>query len=253
MNIDWNAKDYTGSFSFVPRYGEEVLELLDIRPGDKVIDLGCGNGALTQKLADRGADVTGIDASAEMLSEARELYPDLTFKQGDALALTVDTPVDAIFSNAVFHWIDKKNQPVLLSRIYQALKPGGQLVCEFGGKHCAGRVHKVLRQLFAQNGFSYPLSFYFPSVGEYTPLMEACGLKVVYATLFDRPTRCEGGNDGLRNWIEMFDKEPFQALTGTNVKDKIIHEAEEMLRDELFHDGSWYVDYVRIRIKAIKR
>ena len=251
MNIDWNAKEYSRDFSFVHHYGEDVLKLLELQPGDTVIDLGCGNGALTKQLSAMGVHAIGMDASAEMLEIARSRYSELQFEQADALNFTVEKPADALFSNAVFHWIDKEKQGMLLTQVNKALKLHGQLVCEFGGKGCAGKVHAALQQRFKKRGLDYTVPFYFPSIGEYTALMEQFGFKVVYAVLFDRPTRCQGDGNGLRNWIKMFDKVPFREMD-VDMQDTILSEAEEDLRDTLFHDGAWFVDYVRIRIRAIK-
>ncbi|WP_080903043.1 trans-aconitate 2-methyltransferase [Parabacteroides sp. Marseille-P3160] len=251
MNIDWDAQEYSHDFSFVHHYGEDVLKLLDIHPGDTVIDLGCGNGALTMRLSEMGAHAIGIDASSEMLEMANSHYPELVFRQADALNFTVEEPAEALFSNAVFHWIDKDKQGMLMTQINRALKLRGQLVCEFGGKGCAGKVHEALQKSFKKRGMDYTIPFYFPSIGEYTALMEQFGFKVVYAILFDRPTRCQNKESGLRNWIRMFDKVPFQQVDA-DIQEAIIAETEQELRNILFHDGDWFVDYVRIRIKAIK-
>lgn len=251
MNIDWNAQEYLRDFSFVPRYGEDVLNLLNVHAGSRVIDLGCGNGMLAKRLSEMGLNVTGIDASEEMLGIARSCYPELTFIRSDALNFTVDEPVDAVFSNAVFHWIDKDKQPILLRQINRALKHGGELVCEFGGKGCAAKVHKALRQSFRKRGLEYAFSFYFPTISEYTTLLEQAGFKVVYALLFDRPTACSNGERGLKDWIRMFDKQPFR-MVDANMENEILSEAERALSNVLFDNGSWYIDYVRIRLKAIK-
>ncbi len=252
MNIDWNAGDYARHFSFVPRYGEAVLDLLDVGPGASVVDLGCGNGMLTRRLTDRGLRVTGIDASREMLDVARRAYPDLTFTQADALDFTLDTPVEAVFSNAVFHWIDRDRQPDLLRQVNRALTTGGRLVCEFGGKGCAASVHEALRRSFRNRGMDYAFGFYFPTIGEYAPLLEQAGFRVEVALLFDRPTPQQGGQRGLREWVGMFDKRPFDGLDD-DTKNDILAEAEEALRPSLFSGGTWYIDYVRLRLKAIKQ
>ncbi|MBS4963425.1 MAG: methyltransferase domain-containing protein [Phocaeicola dorei] len=252
MNIDWNAKEYLRDFSFVSRYGEDVLSLLDVHEGDSVIDLGCGNGMLTKHLSDMGLEVTGIDASEEMLDIAHNSHPELTFIKSDALDFTVNEPVNAIFSNAVFHWIDEEKQPILLGRINRALKKGGELVCEFGGKGCAATVHEALRQSFHKRGMEYVFPFYFPTIGKYATLLERNGFNTVYALLFDRPTACRNGEHGLRDWIRMFDKQAFR-MVDVNVENEILSEAERALNGVLFHDGSWYIDYVRIRLKAIKK
>ena len=118
MNIEWNATNYTNHFSFVHKYGEDVLKLIDAPAGSQVLDLGCGNGALTQKLQELGFQVQGLDASSEMLHVARKNYPDIRFEKGDATQFTLQDPVDVIFSNAVFHWIDAEKQDALARAVY---------------------------------------------------------------------------------------------------------------------------------------
>lgn len=248
MNIKWNAQGYTKDFQFVHQYGEDVLNLLDIEKGTKIIDLGCGNGVLTKKISDMGADVIGIDASEDMLKVARANYPELTFIQNDAVGFTLLEPVDSIFSNAVFHWID--NQDELLESISNALKMNGYLVCEFGGYGCAETIHSALQKAFEKRGLSYKRTFYFPTIGEYTPILEKHSLKVLYAILFDRKTALNG-EDGMKDWIEMFITKPFQNIDKT-LTDIIITEAIQNLKPILYEDGIWYVDYVRIRLKAQK-
>lgn len=155
MNIDWNAKGYQKDFAFVPKYGEAVLDLIDAAPGALAVDLGCGNGGLTGKLIERGYRVVGVDASAPMLALAKERYPDTTFLQADACTFQLPEQADVIFSNAVLHWIDAAKQNELIANIAYQLKPGGQLVCEFGGKGCAETVHAALEKIFAAHGLTY--------------------------------------------------------------------------------------------------
>ena len=250
MNISWDARGYEADFSFVPAYGQDVIGLLDLRPGMTCLDLGCGNGTLTAELAARGLDVTGLDASPDMLELARSAHPDLRFVQGDATGFSLAEPVDAVFSNAVLHWIDAARQPEALAHVAAALGPGGQFVFEMGGFGCAGAIHAALADAFARRGMAYELAFYFPTVGEYAPLVEAAGMRVTYATLFDRPTALKGA-DGLADWVRMFDKKPFEGMD-PQLADAIIGEAACDLRPRLFHDGTWYADYVRLRMKAIK-
>lgn len=250
MNIFWDAEKYKKDFSFVPQYGEAVMDLLDAAPGSRVVDLGCGNGALTEQLAACGYDVTGVDASAEMLALAREGHPELKFLPGNALDFTLDEPVDAVFSNAVLHWIDADKQQAMLDHIASQIKPGGLLVCEFGGKGCAETVHAALEKRFAARGLHYRRTFYFPTIGEYAPLLEKAGFRVEFATLFDRPTK-QNGPDGLADWIRMFDTAPFSGVDPA-LAAQIIDETVEDLRPVLLHDGVWYVDYVRIRFKVRK-
>ena len=127
MNNTWDADSYRDNFSFVPKYGEDVLKLLTVGPGSKVVDLGCGNGSLTDRLQSLGYQVMGIDASPAMLEIARKEYPNISFQQADALSFQLDKPADAIFSNAVFHWIDADKQETLLRNVSRNLRPGRNL------------------------------------------------------------------------------------------------------------------------------
>ncbi len=251
MNITWDAKKYTDHFSFVHQYGNDVLGLLELTPGMTVLDLGCGNGALTQALQTLGTRPVGMDASGEQLAIARETYPQLTFVQGDATTFSLPQPVDAVFSNAVFHWIDRENQPAMLNCIAKALKPGGQLVFEMGGYRCGGTVHDELASAFARRGLVYQMPFFFPTVGEYAPLLEQAGLLVTHAFLFDRFTPLKG-DDGLVDWIRMFVKKPFEVMD-ENLKTEICRETADRLKSQLYQDGTWYCDYVRLRCRAIKK
>lgn len=250
MNIKWNAEKYTDDFDFVHKYGEGVLELLEIKSGDKVIDLGCGNGALTEKLYGMGADVIGIDGSADMVEQARKLHPALKFIHDDAVTFKVMEKADCIFSNAVFHWIDEGKQEEMLRNIAAAIKDGGQLVCEFGGYGCCEMIHSALEEEFNSRGFEYKRTFYFPKIGEYTPIMERCGFKTVYAALFDRKTELKGEH-GMEDWINMFVKTPLEGIDKT-LRNEIISSAVSKLKSRMYENGKWYADYVRLRIKAVK-
>ncbi len=248
MNIEWNAQGYTDNFKFVHQYGEDVLNLLEVKEGMRILDLGCGNGTLTKRIADLGADAIGMDESKDMLEIARASYPELTFIQEDATRFKLSEPVDAIFSNAVFHWIEQ--QDALLEQVSNALKPNAYLVCEFGGYGNTETVQKVLREAFERRGLEYNNGFYFPTIGEYTPILERHQLKPVYANLFSRKTTLVG-EDGMLDWINMFSKRPFQDINQT-IAEEIKKEAVQNLKPLLYEDGVWYADYVRIRLKAQK-
>ena len=250
MNITWSANDYKERFSFVPQYGEDVMNLLTAKEGSHVVDLGCGNGTLSKKLSERGYKVTGVDASEDMVALARKEYPELEFIVSDAVTFDLQDKADAIFSNAVLHWIDADKQEKLVENISANIKTGGELVCEFGGYGCAEAVHSTLEKCFAKRGLKYPRTFYFPTIGEYAPILEKYGLRVEYAILFDRPT-VQQAEDGLTDWINMFVKKPFENMQ-PDVKESILKEANELLEDTLHQDGKWIIDYVRIRIRARK-
>lgn len=250
MNITWDEEHYENNFSFVHEYGEEVLDLLDAEPGARVLDLGCGNGALTKALEARGYRAQGLDDSAEMIAGAKAAYPDLPFTQANAIDFTLDEPVDAVFSNAVLHWIGKEDQPAVLASVARALVSGGQFVFECGGFGNAHLIHSALAEAFAKRGLSYRVPQYFPTIGEYATMLEAAGFRVAFATLFDRFTPLSG-DDGLADWIRTFQQSAFAGIDDA-AREEIIREAVESVRAQLFVDGVWYADYVRLRMKAIK-
>ncbi|WP_329885829.1 class I SAM-dependent methyltransferase [Pseudoramibacter faecis] len=249
-NIIWDVTRYENKFSFVPRYGEALLDLITGGNGSFVVDIGCGDGMLTQQISDRGYRVLGIDDSDAMLKMAVKKHPDIAFHRGNAVDFHLREKADVLFSNAVFHWIDRSRQQTMLANLFSNLKPGGELVCEFGGYGCAENIHGQLEKAFLKRGLTYDRVFYFPTIGEYAPMLEKAGFKVEVALLFDRPTP-QKGEHGLVDWIRMFDKKPFEGIN-EKTEASIIQEAERSLQAKLFRDGNWFVDYVRIRIRARK-
>ncbi|MBD0269465.1 MAG: class I SAM-dependent methyltransferase, partial [Cyanobacteria bacterium Co-bin8] len=133
-NQAWNTDLYQSSHSFVWQYGESLLDLLSPKSGERILDLGCGTGQLTSAIAKRGANTLGTDADADMIAQAQKNFPELQFEVADARYFVMPDAVDAVFSNAVLHWIQE--QDWVAERIWQALKPGGRFVAEFGGKGC---------------------------------------------------------------------------------------------------------------------
>ncbi len=251
MNIAWDAETYTADFSFVHRYGNSVIDLIDADKNSRVLDLGCGNGALTKALQEKGFAVQGMDASEDFLRIARKNYPDIAFTRADATDFAVAEPFDVVFSNAVFHWIDAARQEDMLECVHSALREGGQFVFEFGGYGNNRLIHRALARTFYEYGYDYDMPFYFPTIGEYAERLENSGFIVKYAALFDRPTELKG-EDGLKEWIRMFVKTPFSVVASEQEKAAIIDKAESALRKDLYKDGTWYADYVRIRMKAVR-
>lgn len=248
----WNAKDYADKFSFVAQRAADLLELLDVKPGEKVIDLGCGTGELTAAIAAAGGAVMGIDASPAMLARARTSYPALTFVEADGADFGVDSPIEAVFSNAALHWMRPPENVVRC--VADALAPGGRFVAEFGGKHNTEAVMAGLALGFEANGLPVPAVsalWFFPDVIDYGLMLQDAGLELVYGHLKDRPTALEGGEQGLRQWFDMFASPFFEGVTPVQ-KEAIVQYAEFVLRESLFHRGQWYVDYRRLRIKALK-
>src|ERR1700760_4234824 len=130
--MKWNAELYDNKHTFVSQYGESVLELLAVKAGERILDLGCGTGDLAKQIQQSGAEVVGIDASPDMVAKAKNKFPELDLSVMDATSFHFDEPFDAVFTNATLHWI--KNADAVISNVYNSLKPGGRFVGEFGGK-----------------------------------------------------------------------------------------------------------------------
>lgn len=248
----WNASAYDDQHSFVWRYGEELIKLLAPRAGERILDLGCGTGHLTNQIAAVGAEVIGIDKSTTMIEEARRLYPNLRFELADATDFHFDQPLDAVFSNAAIHWM--KDQASVARCIWEALKPGGRFVAEFGGKGNIRAIRSALTDAVRAAGEEVsfePFARYYPTIGEHATLLEAQGFRVGFASHFDRPTKLDGGEQGLRNWLLTFTDNIIESLPA-NKRETVIAEVEWKLRPLLFRDGSWWADYRRIRITALQ-
>jgi len=248
--IQWNSQTYDMHHSFVWKHGLGVLELLEARRGERILDLGCGTGYLTHEIATKNAQVIGIDASREMIETARSKYPDISFELCDASDLPFISEFDAIFSNAALHWM--RDQKRVAAKVYRALKPQGRFVAEFGGKGnlklLMRGVRGALKACRIANSFS---PWYFPSIAEYSALLEAQGLRVVHARLFDRLTELDGGELGMRNWLQTF-VAPFLKQLTVDKQQPFFAQAEKALRKTLFHNDKWYADYVRLQIRAEK-
>lgn len=246
----WNPKLYDDRHAFVWRHGAALVELLAPQPGEHILDLGCGTGHLTAQIAAAGATVLGIDSSPEMVAEARRAHPDLRFEVGDARSLNFVSAFDAVFSNAALHWV--KEADAVAVGVARALKPGGRFVAEFGGKGNVRVIEAALADGLATVGVEPVASpWYFPSVAEYAGVLERAGLEVTFALLFDRPTSLEGGEDGLRAWVEMFGGY-YLAQVPAERREKYLRRIEDEVRAALFRDGGWVADYRRLRVVATR-
>ena len=247
---DWNSTLYDQKHAFVFEYGKSLLSLLNPQAGEVILDLGCGTGHLTQAIAESGARVIGTDNSASMIESAKQAYPTIEFLVADARTYTSPDTFDAIFSNAALHWIPEAEEVV--QHMAASLKSGGRLVLEMGGKGNIAHIEQAFRQSLRSLAPDLQLSgWYFPSIGQYTSLLERYNLQVHSAVLFDRPTELEDGENGLRNWVQMFYAPALNKLS-TEAKQQLLSAMEEQLRPTLFKDGTWTADYRRLRIVAYK-
>lgn len=245
----WNASSYAANAAFVPALGQPVLDLLQARPGERILDLGCGDGVLTQKLAASGAEVVGVDSSADMVAAARQRGLDVRVM--DATELTFDQEFDAVFSNAVLHWI-KHDPDAAIASAYRALRHPGRFVGEMGGHGCVAAVNLALLVGLEKRGIKNAASvcpWYFPTVDDYTARLERAGFIAESVQLIPRPTPLPSG---MRGWLETF-ANPFCATLPEDQRGDYLEEATEMLRPVLCDDkGRWTADYIRLRFIARK-
>lgn len=247
----WDATLYDNKHFFVSQLAADLVELLAPQNQERILDLGCGTGYLTHKIATSGAEVLGIDSAPSMINQARKTYNHLHFEVADATNLQFTEEFDAVFSNAVLHWI-KEPQKVIAS-IYRALKPGGRFVAEFGGKGNIKSIITAVNNAIGDPSYWVNVNpWYFPSISEYGTLLENQGLELTLATLFERSTPLEDGERGIQNWLKMFCSSFLNAFPN-DMQNRILANIEDQLRPILYKDGTWFVDYKRIRIVAIKK
>jgi trans-aconitate methyltransferase len=245
----WNPAHYDRAGAFVPKLASDLIELLAPQPGERVLDLGCGTGDLTQQLAAAGARPFGVDASADMIAEASRKHPNLSFEIGDGQELRFDGEFDAVFSNAALHWMPRA-QDVAVG-VARALRPGGRFIAEFGGARCVATVRKAVHASLSElgiEGYRTP-DWFFPSAAQYARLLDDAGLFVHTLLWFERPTRLEG-NAGLETWLELFCLPLLNALGERRAE--LVRSVEERCRAALFQGGSWWLDYTRLRVLATK-
>lgn len=252
--MHWNERLYNQQHNFVWTMAADLVDLLDPQPRQKVLDLGCGTGALTAQIHQSGADVLGIDSSTTMIESARQQFPDVRFRIHDAHGLPFENEFDAVFSNAALHWMQTPS--VVVQQIAESLKSGGRLVAEFGGH---GNIQSIVDAALhaarslqithpAFEGAGHP--WYFPTVGQFATLLEQNGLLVQQAALFERPTPL-AGQQGLTDWARMFGRHWLDAVPDLQQM-QWLAEFEAAASDQLRQEESWIADYCRIRIVAQK-
>lgn len=254
--MDWDARLYDRNHDFVAAYGENLLTL--VPDGlDFIVDVGCGTGALTAALAAKAVRVAGLDASPDMIAQARARLSEMEFLVMDACDMPWQGCVDAVFSNAALHWIE--NQEALTAALARALRPGGLLACEFGARGNIGRVCAAFGRAFravcgSEAVNAAPLRserFYFPSAAAHTALLVRHGFSVRLAVEYDRPTPLKGAEDGLALWMTQFFAQDLEGVPAA-ARQKLFAAVADDLRATLWDGGQWVADYRRLRVVAVK-
>lgn len=246
MSQQWSASQYIDHASFVADHGLMVLKLLNPKQGERILDLGCGDGALTQDIKKMGAIVHGVDSSQSMIEAALARGLSAEVMSGDKLTFMKE--FDAVFSNAALHWM--VNADTVLNGVFNALKPNGRFVGEFGGEGNVGALVHMMSTVFQNHPefgvFKTP--WYFPSTEEYRQKLQNNGFKVHYIELIPRPTPL---SSGLKEWLKIFTNGITRDLN-VEQNERFLNEVEDLVRPHLFVNGQWVADYVRLRFSAQK-
>jgi SAM-dependent methyltransferase len=243
----WNPERYARNARFVADLGAPVVELLAPRAGERILDLGCGDGVLTEKLVDLGCRVVGVDASAEQIAAARARGLDARVASGEALDF--DDEFDAVFSNAALHWM--KRADLVVDGVWRALARGGRFVAECGGDGCVATIVAALSAALERRGRDARAAnpWYFPTVADDRARLEARDFVASSIALIPRPTPLPGDVTG---WLETF-AESFTGVLPEGERPAFLAEVREALRPALCDaEGRWTADYVRLRFSATK-
>jgi len=243
----WDPASYARNARFVSDLGSPVVDLLAPKPGERILDLGCGDGVLTKRLADMGCEVVAVDSSIPQVEAARKLGLNAFAISGEELPYKDE--FDAVFSNAALHWI--KRADAMLAGVYRSLKPGGRFVAECGGHGCVHMIRTALVQALDRRGIDGEarVPWYFPTPGDYATRLERAGFRVDIIALIPRPTPLPGDVVG---WLETFALNFFQGFSDED-RAGYLQEVRTRLEPQLRHaNGTWVADYIRLRFAATK-
>jgi trans-aconitate methyltransferase len=247
MEQIWNSQTYAKNARFVSDLGMPTIEWLNPQEGEKILDLGCGDGVLTLKLKEFGCEVIGVDSSTDFIDSARLLGLDVRLLDGHYLNFSSE--FDAVFSNAALHWMTKPD--LVIAGVWRALKLGGRFVGEFGGHGNVAKITAALSATLKKYGVNAKTidAWYFPTVENYRSQLEAIGFVVDKIALIPRPTPLP---TDIRGWLSTFANPFTTAITNVD-RDSFLEEVINLLKPDLCDaDDRWFVDYVRLRFAAIK-
>jgi len=243
----WDPQAYAQRGAFVHGMADGVLEWLAAQPGEDILDLGCGDGQLTLRIAALGAKVKGVDASPQMVAAAKALGADAREGNAESLPFT-DHSFDAVFSNAVLHWV--RDHDAMMQEVRRVLRPGGRFVAEFGGHGNIAAILTAFTAVLARHSFAGKEDGvnYYPTPKAYEHRLQRHGFHVARIALIPRPTPL--GEEGMVGWFKTFRRGVLESLP-ESMQESVVHETVELLapvlRDE---EGNWTADYMRLRFIA---
>jgi SAM-dependent methyltransferase len=249
MAAGWDADRYQRQFGFVSALATDLLVLLDPRPGETVLDLGCGTGELAAAIAATGARVWALDSDPAMVAAARRRLGGDRVLLADAHHVRLPEPVDAVFSNAALHWMPRPAE--VIASVHAALRPGGRFVAELGGAGNIAAILDAFAAALAEQGLPQPpCPWFFPTPGRYAGLLEAGGFRLARMEHFPRPTPLEGGDRALADWMAMFGR----SLTAAVPPDRlggVLARMTALAAPRLRRHGRFVADYWRLRFLAV--
>ena len=243
--MDWNPNTYAENARFVSDLGNKVIDLLSPQVGERILDLGCGDGALTSEVSKLGCRVVGVDSSPEMVRAAK--WRGLEAQVADGQSLRFHNEFDAVFSNAALHWM--KDSQSVIGGVWSALRPGGRFVGEFGGHGNVATIISAIESALSSRGLAVTCPWFFPKPEEYQNLLESAGFEVHDIALFLRPTVLPGD---VRGWLTTF-AHPYMVVVPESERNEFTSEIVDSLRKRLVDaNGKWIADYVRLRFAATR-
>lgn len=244
----WDPERYRRNAGFVAKLGFPLIELLNPKKQERILDLGCGDGTLTMKLIHTGADVVGVDASPDQIDAARALGLNVREMNGEKLQFCNE--FDAVFSNAAMHWMTDAD--AVIEGVWRSLRPGGRFVSEMGGAGNIKTIRSGLHQYLDSYGYAKMFAdpWYFPSVKEQRDRLLKNGFTVREISLFSRPTPLPGD---IAEWLETF-ADSYIKILPSNLRGKFVDDLTNHLRPLLRNQkGIWIADYVRLRFYAVRQ
>ena len=247
MTQQWDPEQYERDGGFVSDYGREVVGILNPQPGERILDLGCGDGRLSEFIESFGCRLVAIDSSPGQISAARDRHLDARLV--DAGRLPFREEFDAVFSNAALHWI--RPPEAVVRGVFAALRPGGRFVGELGGRGNIDSIRGALAAALPAHGLEFEdlNPWYFPGAGQYSDLLRAAGFTVDRIELFDRPTPLASGID---TWLRTFTRGFLERIPDAEREGFLAGLAAALEPALRRHGGEWFVDYVRLRFAAAK-